>query len=192
MNSPKNIAVFASGNGTNAENLIRYFQQFPDRGRVSLIITNRLHAGVIERAGRLGVECIVLSRDQFSEPEVILPLLRSHDIGLIVLAGFLLMIPAFLIDAYPKRIINIHPSLLPKFGGKGMYGARVHEAVVTAGEKQSGVTIHYVSPGCDEGEHIFSASVELTSEDTPSSVEAKIHKLEQKFFPPVVARILKQ
>lgn len=190
MTPTRNIAVFASGNGSNAENLIRYFQKYPGLGNVALVLTNRAGAGVIDRARALGVECKVLSRQKIADPDVMLPLLQSHQIDLIVLAGFLLMIPSYLIEAFPKGIINIHPSLLPKFGGKGMYGANVHKAVIEGGEHQSGITIHYVSAVCDEGEHIFSASVELTPEDTPSSLEEKIHRLEYKFFPPVVARVL--
>lgn len=188
--SNSNIVVFASGNGSNAENLISYFRQHPEEGEVVLVVTNRQDAGVIGRAERLGVDCKVLTRAQNNDPDLMLPLLESYDAKLIILAGFLLMIPDFLVEKYNRRIINIHPSLLPKFGGKGMYGANVHKAVVEAGEKETGITIHYVTEKCDEGDHIFQARVPVSAEDTPESVEDRIHQLEKKYFPQVVARML--
>ena len=186
----KAVAIFASGNGSNAENIIRYFQSNPEKGKVALVVTNRRNAGVIERAERLGVECLFLTRDQISDASILLPILKERDVKMVVLAGFLLMIPDFLIEAFPNGVINIHPALLPKFGGKGMYGANVHKAVVEAGETESGITIHYVSSEYDKGEHLFSASVDLIPEDTPETVEAKIHELERHFFPAVVAHVL--
>lgn len=136
----KNIAVFASGSGTNAENLIHYFSN-NSNGTVKLILSNRISAGVLDRADRLGVKRVVFDRDTFLNTEKILYLLQAEKIDYIVLAGFLMLVPDYLIQAYPGRIVNIHPSLLPKYGGKGMYGERVHEAVVAAGEHESGITI---------------------------------------------------
>lgn len=182
----KNIAIFASGNGTNAENIIDFFKDGTHGAKVNLVICNREGAGVIERAARLGVDCIVLTKSQINNPEVILPLLHKYKTDLIVLAGFLLLVPEFLVNHYENRIINIHPALLPKFGGKGMYGHHVHEAVVAAREKETGITIHYVNGQYDSGDTIFQAKVELTPDDTVEDVEAKIHILEQTHFPQVI------
>lgn len=188
------IAVFASGNGSNAENIIRYFRDADcntgretDRGtEVVLVVTNRADAGVIGRAGRLGVDCRVMTPAEIRDPEVLLPLLESYGVDLIVLAGFLLMVPPFLISRYPDRIINIHPALLPKFGGKGMYGRHVHEAVVAAGERESGITVHFVSEKYDEGRIIAQVAVAVDPSDTAADVEAKIHRLEQENFPRII------
>lgn len=186
---PHRIAVFASGNGSNAENLIRYFRDTPDSlGEVALVVCNRPGAKVIERAIGLGVRTEVLSRDSINDSSRMLPLLESEGIDTIVLAGFLLMVPSFLLEAYRSRVINIHPSLLPKFGGKGMYGRYVHEAVVAAGEKVTGITIHHVSEQCDGGEIISQTSVDVCPEDTPETVEAKVHALEKEYFARVVDR----
>lgn len=187
----KRIAIFASGNGSNAENIIRYFQTGGHDGKVSVVITNKPDAPVIGRAERLGVEAIVLPGADIRNPDIILPLLADRSIDLIVLAGFLLMVPAFLIARYPARIVNIHPSLLPKYGGKGMYGRHVHEAVVAAGEEETGITVHYVSEKCDEGEHIFQTAVKVSPTDTASDVEMKIHQLEKQHFPRVIDEILR-
>ena len=140
----KNIAIFASGSGSNAENLIRYFSAHP-QGTVRLVLSNKAEAGAIERATRLGVESMVFDRDTFYNSEQVLARLRQERIDFVVLAGFLWLVPDYLIAAYPDRIVNIHPALLPKYGGKGMYGDRVHQAVVEAGEKESGITIHRVN-----------------------------------------------
>ncbi len=186
-----NIAIFASGSGTNAENIIRYFNGETDRGaRVVLVICNRKGAGVIERANRLGVDCKVLSKDELADAAIMVPMLESYNVDLIVLAGYLLMFPGFLLERYEGRVINIHPSLLPKYGGKGMYGHHVHEAVVRAGERETGITIHYVTEECDGGEIIFQKRTELSPTDTVADVEAKIHVLEQTFFPKVIESIL--
>lgn len=155
----KSIAIFASGSGSNAENIIRYFQERPERGEVALVVCNKADAGVLERAERLGVESRVMSRAEINDPGLMLPLLESRGVDTIVLAGFLLMVPGFLLERYNERILNIHPSLLPKFGGKGMYGRHVHEAVVAAGERETGITVHIVSEKCDEGRIVFQASV---------------------------------
>ena len=186
----KRIAIFASGNGSNAENIIRYCQADSRGAEVAVVITNKADAPVIGRAERLGVEAIVLPGADIRNPDIMLPLLAGRRIDLIVLAGFLLMIPSFLIAAYPGGIVNIHPSLLPKYGGKGMYGRHVHEAVVAAGEKETGITVHYVSEKCDEGEPIFQASIEVVPTDTAADVEAKIHQLEKEHFPRIIEGLL--
>lgn len=184
----RHIAVFASGNGSNAENIIRYFRANSSEAEVALIVCNKKDAGVVERARRLGVTSVVLGRDRINDPEVILPILRAFEIDAIVLAGFLLMVPPFMVECYDGRILNIHPSLLPKFGGKGMYGSKVHEAVVAAGEAKTGITIHLVNNHCDGGEIIFQKSVPVDSADTPADVERKIHALEREFFPDTILR----
>lgn len=180
------IAVFASGNGSNAENIIRYFREADRGAEVALVVTNKAEAGVIGRAGRLGVDCRIMTPAEIRDPEIMLPLLESYGVDLIVLAGFLLMVPQFLIARYPDRIINIHPALLPKFGGKGMYGHHVHEAVVAAGECETGITVHFVSEKYDEGRIIAQVRTDLSPADTPADVEAKIHRLEQENFPRII------
>ncbi|MDE5806557.1 MAG: phosphoribosylglycinamide formyltransferase, partial [Muribaculaceae bacterium] len=150
----------------------------------------RKEAGVYERAERLGVEILHMPKADINNPDKILPVLTAHHIDYIVLAGFMLMVPDFLLDKFPRRIINIHPSLLPKYGGKGMHGHHVHEAVVAAKEKESGITIHYVNEFCDEGEIIFQASTPLLPTDTADDVERKIHALEKEHFPRVVEKIV--
>lgn len=184
---PVRIAVFASGNGSNAENLIRYFNQSESgRGEVVLVVTNRPDAGVIRRAQALGVDVKVMPRAEINDSDTMLGLLDRYGVDVIVLAGFLLMVPGFLLERYRDRIVNVHPSLLPKYGGKGMYGIHVHEAVVAAGDRESGITIHHVSEICDGGRVIFQASVDIAPEDTPGDVEQKIHTLEKMHFPRVV------
>lgn len=182
----KRIAVFASGNGSNAENIIRYFRANQCGAEVCLVVTNKAGAGVIERARQCGTEVCVLSPDEIRDPAAMLGVMRRHSVDFIVLAGFLLMIPDFLIDCYRERIVNIHPSLLPKFGGKGMYGRHVHEAVVASGERETGITVHLVSEQCDGGRVLFQASVGVTCDDTPASVEAKVHQLEYEHYPRVI------
>ncbi|GAA6241083.1 phosphoribosylglycinamide formyltransferase [Bacteroides fragilis] len=181
----KNIAIFASGSGTNAENIIRYFEG-NDSVRVKLVLSNRRDAYVLERAHRLGVLCRAFPKSDWEIAESILDLLREHQIDLIVLAGFLLRIPDALLHAYPNKIINIHPALLPKFGGKGMYGDRVHEAVVMAGESESGITIHYIDEHYDEGSIIFQAKCSVLPGDTPAEVAKKVHALEYEWFPRII------
>ncbi len=146
-----NIAVFASGNGSNAENLIRYFREANCGIAVALVVCNKPEAAVVGRARALDVPVSVMTPAEIRDPEKMTGLMEEYGIDAIVLAGFLLMVPDFLIERYPGRVINIHPSLLPKFGGKGMYGRHVHEAVVAAGERESGITIHHVTSRCDEG-----------------------------------------
>ena len=184
-----NIAIFVSGSGTNCENLIKYFADKADVN-CALVVSNKADAGALERARRLGVETAVTPKAELNDPAVMLPLLRRYDIGFIVLAGFLPLVPDFLIEAYPQRIVNIHPSLLPKFGGKGMWGHHVHEAVKAAGETESGITIHWVTPVCDGGDIIAQYRCALSPDDTPDDIFDRVHELEMKYFPKVVERLV--
>ena len=184
-----NIAVFASGSGSNCENLIKYFRT-SDRAAVALVVSNKAEAYVLERAHRLGVPSVVVPKADLQRPEVVLPLLEQYQIGFIVLAGFLPLVPNYLIDAFPQRMVNIHPSLLPKYGGKGMWGHHVHEAVKAAGEKETGMTVHYVTPQCDAGDIIAQFRVALSPDDTPDDIAAKEHVLEMEHFPKVIEKLL--
>jgi phosphoribosylglycinamide formyltransferase-1 len=185
----KNIALFVSGNGTNCENIIRYFSG-SHQIRIALVLSNKPDAYALTRARHLGIATEVCTKADFNKEEVLMPLLRKYGIDFIVLAGFLLMVPDFLIDAYDHRMINIHPALLPKFGGKGMYGHHVHEAVKAAGEKETGMTVHWVSKVCDGGEIIAQFTTSLSPEDTPDDIAEKEHQLEMKYFPEVIERLL--
>lgn len=185
----KKIAVFASGSGTNAENMVLHFAH-SEKIRVVLILTNNASAGVIERAKKLNVPCIVFNRKDFFETDSILKLLKEHQIDLLVLAGFLWLIPQNLIRAFEKKIINIHPALLPGVGGKGFYGERVHREVLDRGNILSGITVHYVNEKFDEGEIIFQAACHVAKEDTADSLATKIHALEYTYFPVVIEKIL--
>ena len=187
----KNIAIFASGSGTNAENLIRFFRT-SRFGKVRVVLTNRKDAGVINRAQSLEVESLVFTREQFYSSQKVLDLLVERDIDYIVLAVFLWLVPLYLLLPFENKIVNIHPALLPKYGGKGMYGSRVHKAVIEAGESESGITIHYVNPEYDEGDIIFQAPCEIDSDESPDTLAAKIHELEYEFFPKVVENLLKE
>lgn len=179
------IAVFASGSGSNAENIVRYFHDDPNVN-IDVIVSNRIDAFVHERAKNLGVESVTFSKDDICNTHKVVDYLRDRGIDFIVLAGFLLKIPQNLLDAYPNRIINIHPALLPKYGGKGMYGDNVHKAVVAAGEKESGITIHYVNENYDEGNIIFQAKCTVSPSDTYEDVAKKVHELEYIHFPEVI------
>lgn len=181
----KKIAVFASGSGTNAENIIRYFSNDNDI-EVSLVLCNKAGAGVLERAARLGVETVVFNASQMRTPGFITDILKSHEIDYVVLAGFLLLVPAEVTQMYKGRIVNIHPALLPLYGGKGMYGENVHKAVIAAKEKRSGITIHHVTENYDEGANIFQATVDVAPDDTPETLATKIHALEYEYFPKVI------
>lgn len=184
-----NIAIFVSGNGTNCENIIRYFKDNKNIN-VCLVISNRPDAYALVRAAKYDVPCKVLSKQEINDSDVIIPLLESFKINFIVLAGFMLMIPKFITEKYDCKIVNIHPSLLPKFGGKGMYGHHVHEAVKAAGEKETGITIHYVSNVCDGGEIIAQFKTAVSPEDTPETIEAKVHVLEQQYFPETIEKLI--
>ena len=188
---PMDIAVFVSGSGTNCENLIRYFAH-SDAARCALVVSNKPDAYALTRAERLGVPTAVVTKEELKNPDVMLPLLRKHNIGFIVLAGFLPLIPLFLIDSFPHRIINLHPALLPKYGGKGMWGHHVHEAVKAAGETETGMTVHYVTPVCDSGEIIAQYKVSILPTDTAEDIAQKEHKLEMEYFPKVVEEVIKR
>ena len=186
----KKIAIFASGNGSNAENIIRYFRE-KDRGaEVVVVVCNRREAGVYQRAENLGVPAVYVPKKDINDEEIMIGILKEYKVDFIVLAGFMLMIPDFLLAHYPNKMINIHPSLLPKYGGKGMYGHYVHEAVVANKESETGITIHYVSEKCDEGEPIFQASTMVSPDDSPEDVEAKSHQLEKEHFPRIVEEVV--
>ena len=186
-----NIAIFVSGSGTNCENLIRYFSG-SDSINCALVLSNKADAYGLVRAERLGVPTAVTPKAQLNDPEVMMPLLREYKIDFIVLAGFLPLVPDFLIEAYPRRIVNIHPALLPKYGGKGMWGHHVHEAVKAAGEQETGMTVHYVTPVCDSGEIIAQVHTALSPDDTVDDIAEKEHQLEMEHFPQVVEQVLKK
>lgn len=186
-----NLAIFVSGSGSNCENIIRYFQN-NSQVNISLVISNKADAYALVRAKNLNVDSIVLPKSEFNDKENVLRLMKEHNIDFIVLAGFLLMIPDFLIEAYNRRIINLHPALLPKFGGIGMYGHHVHEAVKAAGETETGMTIHWVSNVCDGGEIIAQFKTPIAPDDTPDDIAAKEHVLEMEHFPRTIEEILRK
>ena len=185
----KRVAIFVSGTGTNCENIIRYFAG-SEVVNIALVVSNKADAPALEKARRLGVPTEVVSKSQLADSSFMLSLLRERDIHFIVLAGFLLMIPDYLIAAYPRRLIHLHPSLLPKFGGKGMYGHRVHEAVKAAGETETGMTVHYVTGECDGGEIIAQYKTAISPEDTPEDIAAKENLLEMRYYPLVIKQVL--
>ena len=179
----KRIAIFASGNGSNAENICSYFKRSEDI-QVSVILTNNSESGVVDRCRKLDIPLISFSKNEL-ELKILLKLLDLH-IDYIVLAGFLLKIPLSIIQAYPDRIINLHPALLPKFGGKGMYGIHVHNAVIQAGESESGITIHCVSEEYDKGEILAQFRIPVDKTESPEELQTRIHELEYKYFPVVI------
>lgn len=186
-----NLAIFVSGSGSNCENIIRYFQN-SSQVNISLVISNKADAYALVRAKNLNVDSIVLPKSEFNDKENVLQLMKKHNIDFIVLAGFLLMIPDFLIEAYNRRIINLHPALLPKFGGIGMYGHHVHEAVKAAGETETGMTVHWVSNVCDGGEIIAQFKTPIAPDDTPDDIADKEHVLEMEHFPRTIEEILRK
>lgn len=183
----KKLAIFASGNGSNAQNIIEHFKG-SETARVTLIISNKTGAYVLERAAALGVPSVVLSREQLTaeNPVELLALLQEQGIDYIILAGYLLKIPAALTETYKGKILNVHPALLPKFGGKGMYGNHVHQAVIDAAEKESGITIHIVDSNYDSGSTLFQATCPVLPDDTPDSLSQRIHALEKEHFARVI------
>ena len=184
-----NFAIFVTGGGTNCENIIRYFQD-SERFRPVLVVSNKADAFALVRAERLGVPTAVVTRQQLADPEQVMPLLRQYGVGFVVLAGFLPLVPDYLIDAFPRRIVNLHPALLPKFGGKGMWGHHVHEAVKAAGERETGMTVHYVTPVCDGGDIIAQFHVALSPDDSADDIAGKEHELEMAYFPMVLEQVL--
>lgn len=186
----KNIAVFASGSGTNAENIIKHFST-NENAKVSLVLSNKRHAMVLKRAEALNVDtCFFESGDFYSSGRV-LDKLESYNIDFIVLAGFLWLVPENILDRYPGRIVNIHPALLPLYGGKGMYGDAVHKAVITEGAQESGITIHYVNRHYDKGDIIFQARCRVEPGDTPETLASRIHALEYLHYPRVIEDLVK-
>ena len=185
----KRIAIFASGSGSNAENIANYFKNSTEV-EIPLILANTPKAYVLERAKKLGIESVVVTNEEFRAADNVIEILNEKKIDFIVLAGFLLLVPAKLVAAYPGRIVNIHPALLPKHGGKGMYGDRVHEAVVAAGDTESGITIHLIDERYDCGTTFFQATCPVLPTDTPHDVAEKVHALEYKHFPHVIEEIL--
>ncbi len=185
----KRLALFASGSGSNAEQIATYFADRTDV-EVSLILSNNPKAGVIDRARRLHIPVLLFDRTTFYDTDKIVAFLQQQRIDLVVLAGFMWLVPAALVRAFPGRIINIHPALLPKFGGKGMYGHHVHDAVVAAGEAETGITIHFVNEHYDEGQIIFQAASPVGPTDKADDVAQKIHELEYAHYPRVVDMVL--
>ena len=185
----KRIVVFASGSGTNAENIIKYFRK-SDVASVTLLLSNNKEAKVLERAKKLSVPSLVFTKNELNNTDLITKTLKKERPDLIVLAGFLLKFPENILNIFSNKVINIHPALLPKYGGKGMYGMRVHEKVVENGEKETGITIHYVNKNYDEGAIIFQKSFLLSQNDTARSVAEKIHNLEHEYFPKVIQELL--
>lgn len=183
-----NIAIFASGSGTNAERIASYFKKNPNI-HVALIATENPNAFVLERATMLGIPTFIFTQKELNEG-VVLDRLLHDRIDFVVLAGFLKMIPAHIIKTYPNRIVNIHPALLPRFGGKGMYGERVHRAVIEAGDTESGITIHYVNENYDEGGIIFQARCPVLPSDTPETLAKRIHELEYMHYPAVIEQLV--
>ncbi|MFY0651150.1 MAG: phosphoribosylglycinamide formyltransferase [Cyclobacteriaceae bacterium] len=185
------IAIFASGSGSNAENFFKYFQSSKDI-EISLVLTNNPKAYVLERAKNHNVERGVFSKNELNNTDTVISFLKKKQIDVIVLAGFLLLIPKKMIDAFPERIINIHPALLPKYGGKGMYGLNVHEAVKSNKETESGITIHLVNQIYDDGKILFQKSTAVSPIDTPEDIANKIHQLEYQYFPSVVEEYIQK
>lgn len=183
-----NIAIFVSGSGSNCENLIRYFKD-SEQIATPLVISNRADAYALVRAEKLGVPSVVVSKTELNDESILMPILQKFDIHFIVLAGFLPLIPDYLIDAFPRKIVNLHPALLPKYGGKGMWGHHVHEAVKAAGERETGMTVHYVTPICDAGEIIAQYKVALSPEDSVDDIAEKEHLLEMEYFPKIVEEV---
>lgn len=185
----KRLAIFASGSGSNAEKIAEYFAGRTDI-EISLILSNNPQAGVIARARRFQIPVVLFDRKTFYETRRIIEILQNEHIDLIVLAGFMMLIPEAMVQAFPEKIVNIHPALLPKYGGKGMYGHFVHEAVVAAQELESGISIHFVNERYDEGDIIFQATCEVAPTDTPEEVARKVQVLEHQYYPEIVSKLL--
>jgi len=185
----KKIAIFASGSGTNAENLIKYFSNRKS-AKVTLILSNRREAYVLKRAAEHNIKSIFFDYNEFNTSDKVLDDLLRNDIDFLVLAGFLWLVPEKILNFYAGRIINIHPALLPKYGGKGMYGEKVHKAVIDNHESESGISIHYVNKSYDEGSIIFQARCKVEPSDTPDTLAARIHELEYKYFPEVIENLI--
>ena len=187
--SKKKIAVFASGSGTNAEKIFQFFQNH-EQAEVSLLCCNKKNAFVLERGEKFNIPALVFNRNTFYDTGEVTDRLKAEGIDLVVLAGFMWLVPQNMVTSFPNQIINIHPALLPKYGGKGMYGMHVHEAVKAAGEQESGITIHYVNEHYDEGAHIAQFACHLEPADSPSDIAAKVQKLEHENYPKVIENLV--
>jgi phosphoribosylglycinamide formyltransferase-1 len=187
----KNIAIFASGSGTNAENIIKYFSNI-NSAKVALVLSNKPDAFVLERAAKLGIPSVFFDRDQFYSSDIVSGYLKKYKIDFIVLAGFLWLVPSSILTEYNMKVINIHPALLPAYGGRGMYGDRVHKAVLENCEKESGITIHFVNEQYDDGDIIFQVRCKVLPGDSPDSLAHRIHDLEYKHFPAVIEKLILQ
>lgn len=185
----KNIAILASGSGTNAENIIKYFSN-RNSAKVAIVLSNKRDAFVLERAAKLNIPSVFFDRDDFYNSDKVSGYLKKYNIDFIVLAGFLWLVPAAILEAFPGKVVNIHPALLPSYGGKGMYGEIVHKAVIENGEKESGITIHYVNEVYDNGDIIFQERCRVMPDDTPDSLAHRIHELEYKYFPQVIENLV--
>ncbi len=184
-----NIAVFASGGGSNARKIIEHFKD-SSVGKVALVVSNKPNAGVLTISAEHGIPTQIIDRQSFYETEDILKTLEKHKIGLVVLAGFLWLVPGYLVRAFPQRILNIHPALLPKFGGKGMYGHHVHEAVKAAGETETGMTIHFVNEQYDDGDIVFQARCPVAAEDSAEDIARNVLVLEHRFYPTIIEKVI--
>lgn len=191
MKNPIRLAILGSGNGTNAQQISEYFADRTDV-QVACIIYNKRDAYIAERAKNLGIEAHYFGKADFYSNGAVLKYLQAKQVDWVILAGFLWLMPEDILAAYPNRVINIHPALLPKYGGKGMYGHHVHEAVVAAGERESGITIHIVDQHYDRGTTLFQARCTVTPDDTPDTLAAKIHLLEKEYFPRVIDETIKR
>lgn len=187
----KKIAIFASGSGTNAESIIKYFADNKNIN-VELILSNKPDAYVLERAKKHNIPYTTFTKKELYNSENVKNLLVDKQIDLIVLAGFLLLIPAYLVETFPNRIINIHPALLPKYGGKGMYGERVHQKVLENNEKESGISIHYVNEEYDDGDIIHQEKCPVYQQDTPEALAERVHQLEYKTYPRIIEQLLEK
>ena len=184
----KRIVIFASGSGSNAENIIRFFNN-TKTAKVTNVLCNNADAKIFDRCKNLDINCLLINKNDFSTSDTVLNILKN-EADFIILAGFLWRIPQKIVTAFPKKIMNIHPALLPKYGGKGMYGMHIHKAVKENNEKETGITIHYVNENYDEGAVIFQAKTALNSQDTEETIAKKIHLLEQRYFPKVIEEVI--
>ncbi|QEC71960.1 phosphoribosylglycinamide formyltransferase [Arachidicoccus ginsenosidivorans] len=191
MHKKTNMAIFASGAGSNAEKIMEHFKNHPIVA-VKLVLSSKKNAGVLQKAEKFGVDTIILDKNNFFDTNIYVKELQAKDIDIIILAGFLWKVPSNLVAAFQNRIINIHPALLPKYGGKGMYGHFVHEAVIQAKEKESGITIHLVDEAYDHGKHLFQAKCAVAPTDTPDDLAGKIHILEHQYFPTVIDNYIEE
>jgi phosphoribosylglycinamide formyltransferase 1 len=186
-----NIAIFASGTGSNAQNIFNQFKAEP-KAHIALIVSNKDDAGVLDFAESNEIPYAILGKEEMADEETVMATLEYHKIDFIVLAGYLLLVPKYLIKAFPNRIVNIHPALLPAHGGKGMYGMKVHEAIKAAGDAETGITVHYVNEHFDEGEIIAQMRCDVASTDTANDIRIKVQALEHEHYPQVIKNLLKQ